>query len=167
MAIFKDIFNVVCLLLMACAVGFLVAMYTPPAWEVSSIKNDFGYPIKNVACVKDTQGVSLIHVEHLEEQDSYFICDIIEPTGSIGQAEVKLRNDSGKQFIVYWDFIKYDPRTKVDRYEISGESYQVLKSLLIKNTTLTVSLKDSTGSNLIKTIRCAGFEKMVVKAREK
>jgi len=163
----KDLFSLLCVLLMAVCVSFMAVIFSPPAWEVGSIKNDFGYPVKSVAMVKDTVGVSLTHIEHLDEKNSYFICEIIEPTGSIGQAEVKLRSDNGKQFITYWDFVKYDSRTKVDRYEISGVNYQTLKELLRKNDTITMSLKDSTGSNLIKTIRCSGFEKMVVKARDK
>ena len=167
MGILKDVFSISIVLMMAFCVGLFMYIFSPPAWEVSTINNDFGDPIKKVARVKDTVGVSLIHVEHLEEQDSYFICEIIEPTGSIGQAEVKLRSDNGKQFITYWDFVQYDPRTKTDRYEISGMSYQVMKELLRNNEEIKVSLKDSNGSNLIKTIRCTGFEKMVVTARNK
>lgn len=159
----KDVFNIVVIILMAICLGIISTVLAPSEWEVSSIKNDFGDPIKNVACVKDTFGVSLTHIEHLD--DSYFVCEIIEPTGSIGNAQVKLRNDDGSQCITHWDFIRYDPRTKTDRYEITGAEYQKLKELLENNNTITVSLKDSIGSNLIKTIQCKGFDRMVVKSR--
>lgn len=165
----KDIVNIIGICIIAVVLSILTYMFAPPAWGVGSINNDFGDPIRYVATLKakDSVGISFTYIERSMEKFSTFLCEVEEPTGSIGVAQIKLQDGNGKEYSTQWDFIKYDPRTKKDHYVISLKEADLLRKLIRNNTSLKIVFIDSNGSKVLKRIQCNGFDKICKRAKKR
>lgn len=165
----KLAFEIISLIILLGVMFVLSLIFSPPnsQWKIGTVKNEFDDPIKYIAEFYDSNGIRLTYHESNVDRFSFFRCDVVESTGAIGNADIKLQDQNKHCYETYWIYTKYDHRKMIDSYVIVGKDAMLLKRLILSNDAIKISFRDSAGLYIVKNIQCGGFDNICDKVRKK